>query len=150
MHQVVKEYLEKQKALEKGRRQKHLPKLGLTEKVYLEPGEKSSEDMTYDMSVGKYYKLIPVEVSDAEYDEICSYSSQSITHQMRKPSSIPGLLKILAYLNFVLGAILFFLNIEYEPGLAFYYLFALIISGIFILGFAGIITLLREIVAKNK
>jgi hypothetical protein len=152
------EYFLQQKQLEENDRiQKEkkalLLSLGLYNKAFSPNNTKSTEYPFewYEMGKTKYYKAIPIDINDEEYEILKKYANTS----PKKTNTIPNngiatLLTVIACLTFIIG---FFGGIalgELSFGITFIFWCASAISGISILGFAEIIKLLNEIKHKTK
>ena len=186
MHPLVKEYLdgkideqnkvlqikinEQNKVLQK-KKEKLLIELGLFEKEY-SPENKSSNEypfFEYDEKAGisRYYKKVPVEVSDSVYEEILKYQNQDDTddtddtiESVSNKSGISIVFKILAWITFIGGFISGFVfgmvevtkgtyythtSTEFSFTLALTYWAVSFVSGMVFLGFAEVIQLLTDI-----
>ncbi len=154
----VKEKYEKEK-------EKKLVALGLVEKEYSPDGEYSNEFPYHDLISQKYYRKVPIKITDEEYQEIlkCSTGTSEQEEETTTGNTVSIILKVIAWVIFIGGFVLgIILGYSFGSGVAFYYgygsefsaLPALIcwasafISGISFLGFAEIIKLLDEIKRK--
>lgn len=105
-------------------------------------------------SKGKYYKKVPIEITDEEYQEIKKYSKDDFLAQNNNP--IAFTLKVIAILVYIVGFIggivmgnaVAEYSWDFSWGSAFIFWFVSFFSGTTILGFAEIIQLLHDI--KNK
>lgn len=167
MNKIVQEFIDKKKAeiennKNKGKR-KLLMDLGICEKEYSQSSAWSEEypDYEYDKETkeGRYFKKIPINVTDEEYEEILKYCKQSDnTTPVNKENKVAKVLTGIAYAIFIIGAILGFAMgyTKNIPEDTYYFSFAVavawwcvsFIGGMFMLGFAEIIKLLNAI--KNK
>jgi len=167
MHQLVQEYLNK-KSNEKSelalkKRNDLLLELGLFEKEYSDKNEYSTEfpesEWDNQANTSKYYRKVPVQVSDEEYSEILKYQKQ----EAKPLNAISTVFTVLAWIVFFGGFIagIVFGNVEVTKGykstytetefsfaLALTYWAISFVSGMFFLGLAEIIQLLTDI--KNK
>ena len=162
MNEKLKEFLEAKKDAEKKKyqeeKQKTLIELGLFEKVYSPDNNYSAEFSSYEWdsanSTNKYYKKVPVEITDEEYQEVKKYSKGDVLVQNNNP--IATTLRVIAVLVYIVGFIGGIVigdaaaeySWEFSWGTAFIYWFISFFSGTTILGFAEIIQLLNDI--KNK
>ena len=167
MNKIVQEFIDKKKAeIENNKnkeKRKLLMDLGICEKEYSQSSAWSEEypDYEYDQETkeGRYFKKIPINVSDEEYEEILKYCKQSDnTTPVNKENKVAKVLTGIAYAIFIIGAILGF-AMGYTKNILediYYFSFAVavawwgvsFIGGMFMLGFAEIIKLLNAI--KNK
>ena len=166
LKQKKEEELKKQEEAKK----KTLIDLGLFEKVYSQDNTQSDgfsygEWDSKDAKV-KYFKKVPIEVSDEEYEEIKKYSNQSkdtFQDYFSNDNPIATALTVIAVIIFIggfiagiaLGRVVVdrgysyrYTYTEFSFAAAFVYWFASFVSGMVFLGFAEIIKLLTEI--KNK
>ncbi len=176
MHQLVQDYLNKKEkeSIERSRKEKNdlLIKLGLYEKVYSEKNLYSSEypEREWDAKSdsNRYFKKVPVEVSDSEYAEILKYqkdtSGTNNDQTVSYTNSLSTAFKALAWIIFIGGFIsgIVFGRVEVTKGyyytynetefsftLALIYWAASFIGGMFFLGFSEIIRLLTDIKHKH-
>lgn len=164
---MVQEFIDKKKAeIENNKnkeKRKLLMNLGICEKEYSQSSAWSEEypDYEYDQETkeGRYFKKIPINVTDEEYEEILKYCKQSDnTTPVNKENKVAKVLTGIAYAIFIIGAILGFAMgyTKNIPEDTYYFSFAVavawwcvsFIGGMFMLGFAEIIKLLNAI--KNK
>ena len=168
MHEKLKNFLETKKANEKKKsdeqKQKTLIELGLYDKIYSPDNKSSSEfplsEWDYNNSTTKFYKKVPIDVTDEEYEEIKKYSTNKT---LSENNSIATFLNVIACILFVGGFFAGFLfgTIEVEKGyyytytdtefsitIAFICWFISFISGTVFLGFSEIIKLLNDIKRK--
>ncbi len=167
MYNSVDEYL-KQKRTEEFteeyiKKAKLLINEGLYHVVYSPDNVKSSEYPfeQYDITSGsmRYYKKIPMNVTNEEFEQIKKYSTIDETPK----NIISIILTVIAYIVFIIGLVLgIYMGVEnaydydYLPLateyfsflIAFIYWGSALISGMTFLGFAEIIKLLEAI--KNK
>lgn len=167
MNKMVQEFIDKKKAeIENNKnkeKRKLLMDLGICEKEYSQSSAWSEEypDYEYDQETkeGRYFKKIPINVTDEEYEEILKYCKQSDnTTPVNKENKVAKVLTGIAYAIFIIGAILGFAMgyTKNIPEDTYYFSFAVavawwcvsFIGGMFMLGFAEIIKLLTAI--KNK
>ena len=109
------EELKKQDELNKKQeevKKKTLIDLGLFEKVYSPDNKQSDEFSCYEWdsinSTNKYYKKVPVEVTDEEYEEIKKYSKQTediIHNNFNRYNYVAISLTVIAYVIFIVGFI---------------------------------------------
>ncbi|MBQ2968621.1 MAG: hypothetical protein IJE10_10950 [Clostridia bacterium] len=167
------EELKKQEELNKKQeeaKKKTLIDLGLFEKVYSPDNKQSDEFSCYEWDsqtqTSKYYKKVPIDVSDEEYEEVKKYSKQTedvILNHFNKDNPIATALTVIAWIvfigGFIAGIVLgtvevergyyyTYTDTEFSFAIAFVYWCASLISGTMFLGFAEIIKLLNEI--RNK
>lgn len=167
MNKIVQEFIDKNKAeIENNKnkeKRKLLMDLGICEKEYSQSSAWSEEypDYEYDQETkeGRYFKKIPIHVTDEEYEEILKYCKQSDnTTPVNKENKVAKVLTGIAYAIFIIGAILGFAMgyTKNIPEDTYYFSFAVavawwgvsFIGGMLMLGFAEIIKLLNAI--KNK
>ena len=153
MHEVLEKYFEKkekerQSALEKEKNEL-LREEGLCEKIYV---EEDAKDANYEWCEAehktKYYKLVPIKISDEEYEKIKKYTAK----QEGTGNGVCTALNVIAWATFIcgfLGGLFSGISTENYIGMIIFWLAALI-SGVFILGFAEIINLLQKIYNKNS
>lgn len=163
MDVLAKKYIESMKKKQESNRNKHLIELGLRRK---EPADSKDYDIfTEDCGVLKYYKYIPIEVTDEEYDEICKYSKyDTISNGIKqRDNTISKVFLGIAIGIWILGAIgsIVFAK-QSVPSLDYLEtsetvfnwtificgILATFISGMMFLGFSEIIKLLQRIVDK--
>lgn len=175
MNEKLKEFFEvkKQEELKKQEeaKEKTLIDLGLFEKVYSPDSEPSDEFPCYEWdsanSTYKYFKEVPIEVTDEEYEEIKKYSKQSAGETLNPfygNNPIAKALTVIAWIIFIGGFIAgialgtveverghyyTYTDTEFSFAVAFVYWCVSFISGTMFLGFAEIIKLLNEIKYKK-
>ncbi len=168
MHEKVKEFLDAKKDAENKKyeeeKQKTLIELGLYEKVYSPDNnyseEFSSPEWDNANSTYKYYKIVPVELTDEEFQEIKKYSKIETT---TKSNPVAIALTVIAWIIFIGGFIAgialgtvevergyyyTYTDTEFSFAVAFVYWCVSLISGTMFLGFAEIIKLLDAIRRK--
>lgn len=167
MNKIVQEFIDKKKAeIENNKnkeKRKLLMDLGICEKEYSQSSAWSEEypDYEYDQETkeGRYFKKIPINVTDEEYEEILKYCKQSDnTTPVNKENKVAKVLTGIAYAIFIIGAILGFAmgytkdilddTYSFSFAVAVAWWCVSFIGGMFMLGFAEIIKLLNAI--KNK
>ena len=124
--------------------------LDLYEKVY-SPDDVHDEEYSWiewdsEKSKNKYYKKVPILVTDEECEELKKYSS--IEAKNKKGNTIATLLMVIAWIVYILGFILGIVLASESFALMLVYWVVTFIGGTFYLAFAEIIKLLVEI--KNK
>ncbi len=168
MNEKLKNFLDAKKDSEtknyEETKQKTLLDLGLYEKIY-SPDNKYSEEFylaEWDSTTqaSKYYKKVPIEITDEEYQEVKKYSKKEVAPEN---NSVAVALTIIAWLIFIGGFIAGIVlgTVEVEKGyyytytdtefsfaIAFVYWCVSLISGTMFLGFAEIIKLLDAIKRK--
>ena len=166
MNQRVQEFINQQKIqagynmnMEKA---KVLNDLGLYDKEYSENPAWSEKypEYEYDQVTqqGKYFRKIPISVTDEEYAEILKYSNIAISQDENNDTksgnnSIATVFTVIAVIIFIAG---FFVGLflgeeigyKFSIGVASICWGSSFLSGMFMLGFAEIIKLLNAI--KNK
>lgn len=167
MHQLVQKYLNKKSngksELLPQKRNDLLLELGLFEKEYSDKNEYSTEfpESEWDNQTKtiKYYKKVPVQVSDEEYSEILKYQKQEAKPTNTISTVFKGLALFVFIGGFIAGIALgnvevtkgyshTYTDTEFSFALALTYWAISFVSGMLILGFAEIIQLLTDI--KNK
>lgn len=172
MHEKVREYLEgkRQEREDMQRKEKNeleqakranLLRLGLLEKEYSEGGV-SAHYPEWDHETEKAFRKVPINVTDEEYAEICSYqNAKTITGSNDNP--IAKALAVIAWITFIGGFIagIVFANQEVVTGhysadtifiwsAAVTYWAASFASGIVFLGFAEVIKLLHSMSTRVR
>lgn len=156
MNRIVEEYIKKQNEIankEKNeKRAEFLEELGLFEKIYSEntkytdeyPSKETDEESEH---YGKYYKAVPLEISDEEYAEI-EKAYELNNDPKTDEDGVSVALKCIAIFIFVVGGVLslFAFTADIFTGVAA--MFSVFVSGMTFLGFSRIIKLLYDI--KNK
>lgn len=168
MHEIVKKYLDDKKRAERERyeqeKQNNLIALGLYEKVYSSDNKYSKEfsltEWDDDNNKNRYFKKVPIELTDEEYQEVMKYSEKEYATEK---NPVAAALTVIAWCIFIGGLIagIAMGNVEVEKGyyykytttefsfaVAFVYWCASLISGTIFLGFAEIIKLLDAIRRK--
>lgn len=167
MNKIVQEFIDKKKAeIENNKnkeKRKLLMDLGICEKEYSQSSAWSEEypNYEYDQETKecRYFKKIPINVTDEEYEEILKYCKQSDnTTPVNKENKVAKVLTGIAYAIFIIGAILGFVmgytkdilddTYSFSFAIAIAWWGVSFIGGMFMLGFAEIIKLLNAI--KNK
>ena len=169
MNEKLKNFLETQKENEKKRndekKKKSLLALGLYEKVYSPDNNYSEEFNLYEYdnanSSKKYYKIVPIEITDEEYQEVKKYS---INRSLSRVNLIANAITIIAWIIYIGGFIAgialgnvevvkagyyAYVETEFSFAIAFSYWCIAFISGTMFLGFASIIKLLDAIRRKK-
>ena len=173
MHQSVQNYLNKKENESKARQLKEkndlLIKLGLYEKEYSADGRYSymykEREWDSQSDTHRYFRKVPVEVSDSEYEEILKYQKlDTDSTDVSYTNTISTALKVIAWIIFIGGFIsgIALGNVEVVKGVyytytetefsfahAFTYWAISFISGMSFLGFAEIIKLLTDIKHKR-
>ena len=169
MHELLQKYFlnkeKEQKQNEEKEKRALLLSQGLFEKVYSEGSVPTTEYPHLDYKNNKYYKKVPIEISDDEYEYLKKINKQEDKKIIVKPENkIATALTIIAAIVFIGGFIMgiVFGNVEvtkgtyyqyteteFSFGIALSYWAISLVSGIFILGFAEIIKLL-EYIKLNK
>ena len=161
MNEKVKGFLNAKKVAERKNYEKEkqstLIELGLFDKVYA-PDNKQSEEFSYfewdsANSTNKYYKKVPVEITDEEFEEIKKCLEKEA---LQKDNPVATALTFIAWAVFicgfiaggVLGDTVAEYSHEFSLGTAFTYWAVSFISGTMFLGFAEIIKLLEAIKRK--
>ena len=165
MHEKVREFIETQKAMNRSEyvkeKQETLLELGICEKVY-SPNNEYNEEYPYGEVYNgayRYYKKIPIYVTDEEYEEIKKYT------KMEKRTAYNTVAKVLAVIGWLIyiggfilgiyygyrafeGYLYYIIESEYFPIITLCVWASAFVSGTVFLGFAEIIKLLHAI--KNK
>lgn len=166
MNQRVQEFINQQKIqLENNKnmeKAKVLNDLGLYDKEYSENPAWSEEypDYEYDQVTqqGKYFRKIPISVTDEEYAEILKYSNIDNTQiesddVKTNSNTIATIFSVIAVFIFILGLFLGIvlgdaIGYKFSIGVALICWGSGFVGGMLMLGFAEIIKLLNAI--KNK
>ena len=165
MNEKVKEFLDAKKE-EELKKQEELNKkqeeakritligLGLFEKEY-SPDNKYSEefccsDWDSNATTNKFYKKVPVEITDEEYEEVKKYTE--IPSTVSDKNLIATILRVIGFVVYVVGFIAsFFLGVDRYgdiSAMVIVWWIVFFVSGTFYLGFAEIIQLLDDIKRK--
>ena len=170
MNEKVEKFLETKRKDEienqEKEKKKTLFELGLYEKEYspnnLYTEEYSCSEWDYDSSKTKYYKKVPVEITEEEYQEVKKYAKPKDVDVSEQPT-IVTVLTVIAWIIFTAGFIagIALGNVEVVKGIyytytdtefsfaaAMIYWSVAFISGTMFLGFAEIIKLLDQINKK--
>lgn len=149
MHEVLEKYFEKKEKERQKEKEIFLLQEGLCEKIYV---EEDTADANYEWCEAehksKYYKLVPIKVSDEEYEKIKKYAHT----QEKKENAVSLAVSVIAWITFIcgfLGGVFLGVLTENYVGMIILWL-ASSISGVFISGFAEIIKLLQKIYDKNS
>ena len=169
MNEKVEGYLrfKKQEELEKYEKEKRetLINLGLYEKVYSPKNAYSNGEYCFSEwdsvnSTNRYYKKVPIEITDEEYNEIKAYYHKE---DVAENNSIATALTVIALVVFISGFIAGialgnvevvkgtyykYTDTEFSFAIAFTYWCVSFISGTMLLAFAEIIKLLDAIKKK--
>ncbi len=165
MNDKVREFLTEKKVAEQKRyekeKQKVLIELGLFEKVYSPDNSRNDEFSIgeWDATISKtrYYKIVPIGITDEEYAEVKKYSKRPNTYE--KPL-ISTALAVIAWIILIGGLIAgislgitidrgyYSTDIEFSLVTAITYWFPSLVSGTLLLGFAEAINLLNSINMK--
>ena len=155
MNEQVRAFLDAKKDAEKKKyeeeKNKILFKEGLYEKIYVDNFDDDTfieyDDITQTQI---YYKMVPVKITDEEYEEIKKYSN--IEADDNSSNSIATILRVIAIIVYIAGFIAsFFLGVDSYgdiSAMVMVWWIVFFISGTIYLGFAEIIQLLNDI--KNK
>ena len=167
MNEKLKKFLDDAKVFEakerEERKQKTLIELGLYEKVF-SPNNQRSEEFNCESwdetnQEYKYFKKVPIVISDEEFQEVEKYSREEVLIQN---NIVATALTIIAWVIFVggffAGIILgtvevegrYSTSVEFSFATAFIYWCVSLISGTVFLGFAEIIKLLNAIKEKLR
>ena len=129
---------------------------GLCEKIYSQDNVYSPEFQHFDSEANRWYRLQPIEVTDEELERIKKYST--VVEYSEKPSNgVATAIRVIAVITFILGFIVGiaagmvdvgYRDTEFYFSVALTYWVVTAVSGIMLLGFAEIISLLNDI--KNK
>ena len=151
MNVKVSNFLENERKKEinnaKKEKKRLLIDLGLYEKEFSDSYKPGFS--YYDSDSKKYYKIVPVDVTDEEYEEIKHYS-QSKVEDTKCANPIARTLKIIAIIEFIVGFIFGLFLISKSFLLTVTCWLAIFVSGVTFIGFGEIINLLDEIKDKSK
>ena len=155
MSGAVEEYIEKleKEAEEKKLKTKEKKKsellehLGLFEKVYSETDSYSDEYPSWDGN--RYYKKVPYEITDEQYERLLSLRGETENGQ-KESKTVATIFNVIAGIIFAVG---FFAGIamgstahdDFSFATALVYWMASFISGMLFIGFGKIIALLQDI-----
>ena len=151
MHPLVQDYLNK-KQPEKGRL---LLKLGLYEKEYVDD-DGFTFGLDYDSEAGKYFKKVPIQISDEEYCQILKYEEQEKQQRnslyFEESNKISIIFKVIAWIvfvgGFIAGIVLGRDMYDDVSVLMLVYWVAAFVAGMTYYGIAEIIQLLTDIKCK--
>jgi len=171
MNEILNNYFKKKEKEQKARLQMQRNDLllseGLYQKVYSEKDvyeydpEYPNSELDPQTQKVKYYKKVPIEITDEEYERVIELSEPKNNKEQK--NSVASVLTVIAWIVFIAGFIVGIVlgNVEVTRGtyftytdtefsftIALTYWAVSFVSGIFILGFAEIIKLLNDI--KNK
>ncbi|MCX7614809.1 MAG: hypothetical protein N2Z65_03530 [Clostridiales bacterium] len=106
MQKILSDFIKEKKQLELEERKKELIDLGLLEKVYSSKEEPSSEypfaEWSEEEQKEKYYKKVPIEVSDEDYAQLCKYTKTD------NENTIASIIQFVAWLGIIVGIIIGF------------------------------------------
>lgn len=157
MHEKVREYIDRKEnerlERKKESQRQHLIDLGLFETEYSKDEIRSTEYPCLDEKTYRYYKRIPLEVTDEEYAAICSYDKvdESVSptgNPIAKALKIVGWIIIIG--GFIAGIVFANVYSEFNWGIAIAQWTQSIVSGLMFFGFAEIIKLLQSILNKQS
>ncbi len=172
MHEMVREFLEKKRQKIEAEKEKNkvetLISLGLYEVEYSPDGEQTSEYNLgkWDEEAGKtrYYKKVPVDVSEEEYEEIKKIACADSEKSQSQSNIVAKTLSVVAGLiwggGFIAGIVLgnvevtkstfynTYTDTEFSFAIALAYWASSFIIGTMMMGLAEIVKLLNDI--KNK
>lgn len=178
MNEKLKEFLDAKKEAEKKKyeaeKQKTLLELGLFDKVYAPDNKYSKEYYLYEWddarATTKYFKNVPIEITDEEYQEVKKYLKKDTPENnpfvmednpiATESNPIATALTVIAWIvfigGFIAGIVLgtvevdgyYFDYTEFSFAIALIYWSVSLISGTMLLGFAEIIKLLNAIKKK--
>ena len=157
MNAILEEYFEKKRNESNAVRDEFLISEGLFERVYYEENEEENRadypfyEWDTKGNVSRYYKKVPIEVTDEEYEQIKKYAGMDSAPGNN--NVIANVLTVIAWLTYICGFIAGIIlgqdaGIEFDMQVAFIYWATTFVSGTMLLGFAEIIKLLTAI--KNK
>lgn len=151
-------------------RNEHLKSLGLTKKVYTDKSRYSDEFPRYDNKEKKFYKVIALDVTEEEYEEICKCedickhdTKKEVVKSEEGTSSITTVMNALAVIIIVGGIIAGFIvghqdtvyrpsehymNNDFQWRIALAWWFYSVVIGVMFFGFSIVINLLEKINMK--
>ena len=140
-------------------KQKALVDAGLYEKVYSPNNSYDREYPFYDQNTRKYYKRVPIKITNEEYQELKKYTTKTNADSEPDKNTIASVLTFIAWTIFIFGFIagIAFGNTEtgrryhekeFSFAIAAIYWCLSFISGTVFLGLAEIIKLLDSIKKK--
>ena len=162
MNEKLRMFLEAKKEDEIKRyefeKQKMLIELGLCYKVY-SPDDKYSQEYSqieWDSTnqVSKYFKMVPIEITDEEYQEVKKYAKKESEEKGRKnavATALTGIAWFIFIAGFIAGIALGkeeYYGSDFSFAIALTYWGVSLITGTMFLGFAEIIKLLDAIKRK--
>lgn len=165
MNEILQKYIQEMQyekaAQEKAERDERLINAGLCKIVYIDNNASdesvyiNDSEAEYDPKSGRYYKKVPVELTDEEYEEFSKVYDDQPCEEAN--NNVATVLKVIAWIiyigGFIAGIVLGNVgNTSYHSDFSFPLAFgcwgAVFVSGTLVLGFAEIIKLLTEI--RNK
>lgn len=148
MHAKVKSFIERKEQEKAKEREQQLIALGLFEKEYSD--ERHPDYPNWDPETGKYYRAVPIKVTEEEYSKICTYAKEGEGDRLGS-NPIASALKTIAWFIIIIGIVVGLITAfgsEYDGGLPLTMWLSAIIAGVLFLGFAEVIILLQIIVNK--
>lgn len=132
----VKEFIDAAKAKEREARDKHLVSLGLVNedesvRVYSATFNQNKGFVKYDKIKKKYYKyvkVVPLSVTDKEYEEIKKYSTSEVNDRENFESGAETALGVANLIVFIAISFISFINMAYSEGMLLVWL------GVFLVG----------------
>jgi len=159
MNDALKKYLEKKEELQKRAYEKEksdlLTREGLNEREYTNLNKWSQEYPYYDGIVGQYYKLIPIEISDEEYQlvkkmcEVNCVENNDVERENQLENKVAEAISVIAWIIYIAGVIAGLLNISEDLIIALICWAGGFVFGTMFLGFAEMIKLLQAIKMKE-
>lgn len=171
MNKLVAEYLSEKEVAEHAEELKKknelLLNLGLYEKIYTKDTVSSAEfpygDWDEEAGAYRYYKKVPVEVTDEEYAKILHYQREK--PETGSTNGVAFVFRVMAWITFIVGFIaglvlgaqerivLDYYSVNTSTEFSFATAFAcwgvFFVSGMFLLGFSEIIRLLNDMNDKQ-
>ena len=165
MNEKLKEFLDAKKYAERQayeeKKNQTLLELGLFEKVYSPDNKQSEEFSSFEWdrvnSINKYYKKVPIKLTDEEYQEVKKcLNKEALSKNNPIATGLTFIAWAVFFCGFIAGGVLgstevggyYGSSTEFSFAVAFVYWCASLISGTMFLGFAEIIKLLDAIKKK--
>ena len=155
MHEVVEKYLAEKRQEEFIKKEKckseKLLSLGLYVREYSRNTSYTSEYPDYawnaETQTRRYYRKVPIKVTDEEYEEILKYSNTKVTEERNGvATALKGIAVIIYIIGFIVG--IFFAAEVKEITLIIVYWLVAFVNGTIFLGLGEIVSLLHKI--NNK
>lgn len=147
MNPMLSDYLRNKKFHSKELSDAKKTQILLQEGLYTkEYSNEYSSEYSFSDGDGQYYKRIPIEVTDEEFQEILKYVETPNEHDNNKFGTAMKVVAILIFIaGFILGIVLGNQEFGFNFGITAIYWGSFFASGMFFLGISEIIELLNDI-----